>query len=134
MIVKTRLLAFKKDKIFVLKKNSPKTKYTFAGGTVKKNETKNNGFIREVFEETGVTLSKKDIHYYTSFLVVKAKNILVEKHYYIVDKSAIKKYSNLESNKFTRVCWLPIYEVIPFLDKTDKKAVLEYLERKVLFQ
>jgi len=134
MIVKTRLLAFKKDKIFVLEKISPKTKYTLAGGRVKKNETKNNGFIREVFEETGVTLNKKDISCYTSFLVVKAKNILVEKHYYIVDKSAMKKYSNQESNKFARVGWLPIYKVIPFLDKTDKKAVLEYLEREVLFQ
>jgi len=61
IIHKSRLLAFKDEKLLVLEKIGHKKRYTLAGGVQKKRETDFHSLIRETEEEIGVLLYKE--HY-----------------------------------------------------------------------
>ena len=70
--------------------------YEFPGGHLEKNETLYGGLKREIYEETGITLTKKEVE---PFMVIKYycknyhktnKNRLVEIYYYIIKTD--KKY------------------------------------------
>ena len=130
-IHKSRLLAFKDEKILVLEKVGLKKRYTLAGGVQKKNETDCHSLIREAEEEIGVLFNKNELHYFISRctkIKSKAKDKReVCKHYFVTTKN-ITSVELLEPEKFKNILWVPWYQALEYLDKEDRSAVTIYCD------
>ena len=122
-IDKSRLIAFKDEKILVLEKIGVKKQYTLVGGIKKKKESDKASLIRETFEEIGCLLNKNDLTYFISRKNINKDEIY--KHYFITTKR-IKNIEVLEPHKFKSVLWILWYEALEYLDKEDRIAVSLY--------
>jgi len=120
-IEKSRLIVLDGNKILVLEKKGMPKRLTLAGGIVKKNESLKEGLIREVNEEIGVKLKKKQLIYFSSHSKQLDDSSLV-KHYFFINKE-IKDYKLLEPHKFSAVYWIEWSEAIEYMDKLDRKVV-----------
>lgn len=127
-IHKSRLIAFKEDRILVLEKIGARKKYTLAGGVQKKGESDFKSLIRETREEIGVTLKKKHLTYFISIKNITKDKRIVFKHYFITTKSIVN-IEVLEPEKFKKVLWMPWYQALEFLDKEDRSAVVLYCDQ-----
>ncbi|MFC4634913.1 NUDIX domain-containing protein [Dokdonia ponticola] len=127
-IHKSRLIAFKEDRILVLEKVGARKKYTLAGGVQKKGESDYKSLIRETSEEIGVTLKKKHLTYFISIKNVTKDKKIVFKHYFITTKSIVN-IEVLEPEKFKKALWMPWYQALEFLDKEDRSAVVLYCDQ-----
>lgn len=132
-IDKSRLIACKDEHILVLEKIGLKKQYALAGGIKKKKESDKSALIREVFEEIGCLLRKKELSYFISRKNITKEESEVYKHYFITTKT-IKNTTVLEPHKFKNVLWIPWHQALEYLDKEDRIAVSLYyntLNKKV---
>ena len=127
-IHKSRLLAFKEEKLLVLEKIGLKKQFSLVGGTQKKRETDCHSLIRETEEEIGVQLEKEDLVYFVSRRNITKEKKEVYKHYFVTTKE-IKDVQLLEPEKFKRILWIPWYQVLDYLDKEDRSAVTIYCDQ-----
>jgi len=125
-IEKSRLIALNRNKILVLEKKGLPKRLTLAGGIIKKNESLKKGLVREVNEEIGVKLRKKQLRYFSSHSKQLDNSSLI-KHYFVIN-GEIKNYELLEPDKFSSIYWLEWHEAIKYMDKLDGKAVKRLLK------
>ncbi|MDO5989772.1 NUDIX hydrolase [Flavivirga amylovorans] len=125
IISKSRLLAFKKDKLLVLEKIGHKKKYSLAGGIKKKKENDLKSLIRETYEEIGVELHNEDLTYFISRKRINKDNVEVNKHYFVTSLM-IDEIKILEDHKFKSASWVNWYDALDYLDKDDRFVVELY--------
>lgn len=128
IIHKSRLLAFKEEKLLIMEKVGFKKQYTLPGGIQKKRETDCHSLLREVEEEIGVFLEKEDLSYFVSRHKVTKDKRKIYKHYFITTKQ-IKNVELLEPEKFKKISWVPWYQALEYLDKEDRSAVVMYCDQ-----
>lgn len=126
-IHKSRLLAFKDEKLLVMEKVGFRRKYTLPGGTRKERETDCTSLIREVQEEIGVLLENKDLTYFISRKRKPNHSPEIYKHYFITTKK-VKGAQLLEPEKFKNIVWIPWYQTLAYLDNEDRSAVVVYCD------
>ena len=124
-IKRARIIIFEGSKLLLLKKNEKKF-YTFPGGIVKKNETLKEGLIREVYEEIGAKVSKKDLRYLASFSVIK-DNKARENHYYLLINPNKFQYELLEPVKFSEMSWVNVIKASNNLKSYERFIVDDIL-------
>ncbi|MFD0862047.1 NUDIX hydrolase [Sungkyunkwania multivorans] len=127
-IEKSRLLLVDGQKLLVLEKLTNKKRYTLPGGIKKKHESHLAGLIRETYEEIGILLDKSAFRYIATERV-KKKNLIKRKHYFVANATlGVPKL--MEPQKFKAILWLPWYEVVKFMDASDRAAVTFYFEEQ----
>ncbi|TYA74919.1 NUDIX domain-containing protein [Seonamhaeicola marinus] len=124
-ISKSRLLAFKTDKLLVLEKIGDKKKYSLAGGIKKKKESDLDSLIRETSEEINVHLNKEDLTYFITRKRVNKDKVEVSKHYFVTSLK-LDEIKILEDHKFKSASWVYWYDALDYLDKDDRFVVELY--------
>ncbi len=127
-ISKVRLVATLGDHILTLEKQDGT--FSLPGGRVKTKETGLKALIREVKEEVGLILDKKDLKYLGTEIKSKSDCTIHKSYYSYHQKVGTAK--NLESEKFKAVKWCLWFEVSDYLDKQDRKAILSFFSKKQL--
>ena len=91
-------------KILLLKRQSHKPQpntYGVPAGKVDKNESKENAILRELFEETGIKLSNKDIKFYkTKFVKYKDYHFVYHIYHCKLNYMPEIKINNEEHKEF----------------------------------
>ncbi|MGB0896282.1 MAG: NUDIX hydrolase [Flavobacteriaceae bacterium] len=124
-IKRVRIVIFHDSKLLLLKKELKKN-YTFPGGIVKKDETLKEGLIREVYEEIGAEVSKKDLRYLASFSLKKRSRI-EENHYYLLLNPEQFQFKLLEPIKFSEMSWINVIKASKQLKFYEKFVVDDIL-------
>lgn len=122
---KSKLIICNGSNILVLEKNKKKKRYVLAGGFLKKGESPELGLIREVEEETGVSLTTNDIALFSSILAFKNDKSDVMKHYFILINNG-QKFSNKEPQNFKSIHWIDRIEASQFLNSDDKGIIEQF--------
>lgn len=122
---KSRLLAFKNNKLLVLEKIGIKKKYSLAGGIKKKRESDLDSLVRETSEEINVRLIKEDLAYFISRKRISKDNVEINKNYFTTSLK-IDNIKILEEHKFKAASWVYWYDALDYLDKDDRFAVELY--------
>ncbi|HHH50390.1 MAG TPA: NUDIX hydrolase [Saprospiraceae bacterium] len=122
---KVRLVLQHKGNILMLKQTTENGgKYTLVGGTVEENEFPVEALIRETKEESGITISRSDVHLvHTLFKKKKGDNRIV---LYFKVKNWEGKLSSKEPEKFEGVDWFPIDKLPPNVSPTVKFILQRY--------
>lgn len=120
---KVRLILQHKGNILMLKQTTKNGgKYTLVGGTVEEDEFPVEALVRETKEETGVTISRNDVHLvHTLFKKKKGDNRIV---LYFKVKNWEGKLKSKEPDKFEKVDWFPLGQ-LPINTSPTVKFVLE---------
>ncbi|MFD0963786.1 NUDIX hydrolase [Pseudofulvibacter geojedonensis] len=124
-IKRARIVIFHDSKLLLLKKDIKKS-YTFPGGVVKKEETLKEGLIREVYEEIGAKVAKKDLRYLASFSMAKG-NKKEENHYYLLMNPEQFQFKLLETFKFSELSWVNIIKASNKLKLKERFVVEDIL-------
>ncbi len=119
---KSKLLIVEDASILVLQKKEEKKRFVLAGGFLKKGESPEEGLIREVYEETGVRLIKKNFKYYASNTVIDREKRALTRHYFLLTENG-QKFENREPNKFKSLKWVKWTKVIKFINPSDKNTI-----------
>ena len=121
---KSRLVIVRANEILVLQKLGDKKRYGLPGGFLEKGETPEQALVREVFEETAVSLEEGDVNYHASITLDVNEKECLTKHYYFYNDMG-KPFKLMEPHKFKDVVWVHWQKVVKQLGKTDKKIVKE---------
>lgn len=116
MKVKAKLIVSKEDKFLVLKKKGEKCKYGFLGGNVKKTESPKRGALREAYEEGGVVVDNKHVHFLIS-VIERHKKEYYTTHYFIT--SSVETFKLGEPHKFDDILWLTKHQIENYIGKQD---------------
>lgn len=108
-----------------------------AGGHVLAGEFGFQAIIREIKEELGIDIDKKDITFIGASTSVNKKGEIENKHfneYYIVNKDVNISELNLDSEEVSEVKWFEKDDILNkiennYEDITDKIGCWEYLKR-----
>jgi len=133
---------YKNNKFLIAQRNLKKAQgglWEFPGGKVEKNESYESALIREIKEEIGIDVDKKDILFIgasTSINVNKEKDIL-NKHfneYYIVNKDIDVSSLTLQTEEVSDAKWFEKDDIINRINNnfdgiTDKEGCWEYLKK-----
>ncbi len=119
---KSKLLIVEDASILVLQKKEDKKRFVLAGGFLKKGESPEDGLIREVYEETGVNLTKNSIKYYSSTTIIDNNKNALTRHYFLLVTNG-QKFENREPNKFKSLKWVKWTKAIKFINPSDKNTI-----------
>ncbi len=122
---KSKLIIYNGSNILVLEKNKKKKRYVLAGGVLKKGESPELGLIREVEEETGVSLTTNDIALFSSVLAFKKNEPDVMKHYFVLINNG-QRFINKEPQNFKSIHWVDWTEASEFLNPDDKGIIEQF--------
>lgn len=124
-------LVIKDQKVLLVKRNQPPAKGLWAlpGGKVNLGETLQQAVIREIFEETAVTIIPGQ-PIYTFENIQRDENGDVQFHYVIVDLFAQFEGGELKAgDDAAEVGWFSLDEMEKIqVNKTTKELVLKYLQ------
>ena len=119
---KSKLLIVEDSSVLVLQKKTEKKRFVLAGGFLKKKESPEDALIREVYEETGVRLIKKNFKYYASNTVIDSEKRALTRHYFLLNENG-QKFENKEPDKFKSLKWVKWTKVIKFINPSDKNTI-----------
>jgi ADP-ribose pyrophosphatase len=124
-------LVIKDQKVLLVKRNQPPAKGLWAlpGGKVNLGETLKQAVIREIFEETAVTIIPGQ-PIYTFENIQRDENGDVQFHYVIVDLLAeFKEGEPKAGDDAAEVGWFSLEDLEKIqVNKTTKELVLKYLQ------
>jgi len=132
-------IVFRDNNILLMyRQKNYKNYYTFPGGTIESNETITEAVVREVQEETSITITVNYVIYHLKINnIILDNNILGTKSEYLVlcdyisgtpalNSNAVE-HKRKNNNNIYKPMWVPIYEL--------KKLLLYPLEiRDLLFE
>ena len=126
-IQKTTLCFLIKDeKILLLERQNTwyeNEKYLSPGGNVDLNEDPKKAAVRELFEETGITVAENDLE-----LIWNYQNVLNNKdwdNYYYLVRTCTGTLINKEPNRHSDVAWFPLND----LPKNTSEVVYDTLKK-----
>lgn len=125
-ITKSRLIVMRNNKLLVLKRNTPKLRYSLIGGIIKKSESSKEGLIREAKEEANVVLKKNDIRFIYGHTYIK-EAVLVKKKYYLLKQLNGYNFQLNETHKFDDLVWVNILEAIKYMRNKERNLIETHL-------
>jgi ADP-ribose pyrophosphatase YjhB (NUDIX family) len=125
ILLKARLIVEEQGKILLLQqKKESGGKYTLIGGTVEDYEFAKKALIRETLEESGLIVSKEDLHLVHT--LHKKKNVATRIVLYFRASKWEGELKNGEPKKFKDIDWAPIDKLPKKMSATVQHVLKHY--------
>lgn len=125
---RTRLVIFYKDELLVLRGRLSNGRWILPGGGIHKNENANDAVIREVFEETGVTLDKSDINK-SDDILIRHRFISFTATFFYITLHA-KPELSLQWYEIADARWVRVAQISGLkMDEAEKQTVLSLIAK-----